>query len=264
MTGTTVRQQLSKQDTENEIALFVFSPCSFRLASFKALCAQSNSCTLVGVEKEHLDLPERFHKEDIDLIVLDMDLFGRDTSVDPEPIIQHLHSVARVCVLAGCLDVQGACRSIASGADGYLLTSTSLQHALEAFQSISQGKLWLEEDVMRVIADHVVDAPVNVPEKVNRLLSQREHQILQAVAEGETNKGIAKHLFLSESSVRTYWYRILSKLNALNKAEAITKAFKLGLLEPSDEDEEDAIRTVSPRLRTLLNKRLQGAVTQVI
>ena len=65
---------------------------------------------------------------------------------------------------------------------------------------------------------------------VIRELSERETQILNQIASGKTSKNIAYELSLSESSVRTYWYRVLNKLNALNTAEAIAHAARLGLL----------------------------------
>jgi DNA-binding NarL/FixJ family response regulator len=65
----------------------------------------------------------------------------------------------------------------------------------------------------------------------SRYLSEREQQILQCVARGQTSKDIAQDLYLSESSVRTYWYRVLTKLNATNKAEALVIASQQGLLD---------------------------------
>jgi two-component system, NarL family, nitrate/nitrite response regulator NarL len=70
--------------------------------------------------------------------------------------------------------------------------------------------------------------PARSPNPVG--LSRQERAILLHVARGETNTEIAKELFLAPSTVKTYWKNALAKLNAHNRAEAITHAHQAGLL----------------------------------
>jgi DNA-binding CsgD family transcriptional regulator len=102
---------------------------------------------------------------------------------------------------------------------------------------VAQGGFWLGQytpdarTVMRAPAASTRPLAYDGADYIVRSLSLRERQILHCTAIGKTSKEIAHKLYLSESSVRTYWYRILSKLNALNKAEAIARAARLGLLD---------------------------------
>jgi DNA-binding NarL/FixJ family response regulator len=62
------------------------------------------------------------------------------------------------------------------------------------------------------------------------LLSHREIEVLQSVAAGETNAEIADRLFLSEETIKSHLRRILQKLNARSRAQAVAEAFRQGVL----------------------------------
>jgi DNA-binding CsgD family transcriptional regulator len=64
-------------------------------------------------------------------------------------------------------------------------------------------------------------------------LTPREHQVLVCVAAGATNAAIGHRLVLTENTVKTYWQSAMQKLNVGNRAEAVSRAYALGLLAPS-------------------------------
>ena len=66
-------------------------------------------------------------------------------------------------------------------------------------------------------------------------LTEREQQILQAVAMGKTNRAIAAALYLSEGTIRAHMRSIMRKLNAANRVQAATLALRRGLILPSDD-----------------------------
>ncbi|HET8846661.1 MAG TPA: response regulator transcription factor, partial [Ktedonobacteraceae bacterium] len=183
-------------------------------------------------------------------------IFQGASSASLEEAVDVLKHIAYVLILASYLDTTSAYAAIAHGASGYLLTSTSSQHCVHAFHVVSCGGTWLEEDLRQKILSQVSGPSVKEEKHELRLLSQREFQILQRIAKGESNRTIAEDLYLSESSVRTYWHRVLTKLNAFSKVEAVTRAIKLGLLASEPDPDEDIVSMISPRLRaTLLAKR---------
>lgn len=131
-----------------------------------------------------------------------------------------------VVLLADQVSIASLRQAIASGASGYLLTSVSLDEFRRALRTVAKGGLWFGQEGMNA------PAVSSFAERLVRTLSERECQILNYVANGLTSKEVAHRLRLSQSSVRTYWYRVLSKLNALNKAEALVRAAHLGLIDP--------------------------------
>jgi DNA-binding NarL/FixJ family response regulator len=71
-------------------------------------------------------------------------------------------------------------------------------------------------------------------------LSPREVEILTLIAEGETWRGIAERLFISESTVKTHTRHILARLDARNRAHAVSIGYQLGYLKVAEESEVTA------------------------
>ncbi|GAA2833636.1 response regulator [Kribbella solani] len=114
--------------------------------------------------------------------------------------------------------------AIEAGATGYLLKDAPRDDLLRAVQAAAEGKSVLAPSVANTLMNHVRTPPT--PD----ILSPRELEVLQAVAAGNTNREIAAHLFISEATVKTHLLNIYAKLTAPDRASAVAKAFKLGLL----------------------------------
>jgi DNA-binding NarL/FixJ family response regulator len=236
-------------------SIYVLSSCELRIAALKALCTEENGCRLAGMQKELPVRMQHVQKASPDLVIVDMDMFlaGSDDIASTIDLLKQ--QAVQVLVLASYLDISLACTAIAHGASGYLLTSTSCQHCLNAFRFVACGGTWLEEELRTRLVEHIPTTQRDDEDHVLRLLSTREYQILQKTAQGETSKDIAQTLCLSESSVRTYWHRVLTKLNAFSKVEAVTRAIRLGILNPQKDldSDEDLYTIASPRLRAALH-----------
>ncbi len=234
------------------ILISVLSSCELRLTALRALCIEENGCHLVCMAKDIPENLELLRKGCPDVIVIDMDLFLGASAKSLAETVGVFKHIAPVLILASYLDIASAYAALAHGASGYLLTSTSSEYCVHAFHIVSCGGTWLEEDLRQKILSPVPVSVIEEGKQTARLLSQRELQILQRIARGETNRTIAEGLYLSESSVRTYWHRVLTKLNAFSKVEAVTRAMKLGLLTAEQESDEDILSIISPRLRASL------------
>lgn len=245
------------------ISIYVLSSCELRLTALRALCTEENGCYLVGTAKGIPENLEILQNGNLDIIVIDMDIFQGACARSLSETVSVLKHIAYVLILASYLDIASAYAAMAHGASGYLLTSTSNQHCVHAFHIVSYGGAWLEEDLRQKILSPLASSPGGEEKQEPRLLSQRELQILQRIAKGETNRTIAEGLYLSESSVRTYWHRVLTKLNAFSKVEAVTRAMKLGLLASEPDPDEDILSIISPRLRTSLLASTQKALPPV-
>ncbi|GAA1568013.1 response regulator transcription factor [Kribbella hippodromi] len=114
--------------------------------------------------------------------------------------------------------------AIEAGAIGYLLKDAPRDELLRAVRAAAEGKSVLAPSVANTLLNHVRTPPTPA------LLSPRELEVLQAVAAGNTNREIATHLFISEATVKTHLLNIYAKLTAPDRASAVAKAFKLGLL----------------------------------
>ena len=110
--------------------------------------------------------------------------------------------------------------AIDAGADGYLLKALGREELIQA--------------VLDVAAGRTVLAPVAAERLVARRreeqLSDREVEVLRAIADGGTNRTVAQQLFVSEATVKTHLLHVYSKLGVSDRAAAVRVAFERGLL----------------------------------
>ena len=121
--------------------------------------------------------------------------------------------------------------SLKAGARGYVLKSSSEFEIVEAVRAVSQGKAYFSPKISRTLAEEYMrqleDKQV---EDSYELLTSRERQILQLLAEGQSNKDIATMLDLSTTTVICHRQHIFQKLNFHTLAELILYAIRKGVI----------------------------------
>ena len=141
-----------------------------------------------------------------------------------------------IVILTVSEDDEKVFEAVRNGAQGYLLKSissrvmlSSLRGAVDGEAAITRalGGRMLEE--FRRVSQHRVD----LPDENLVSLTMREQEVLKLVAEGETNKEIAKSLNVSIHTVKSHMRKILSKLHIKNRQEAVQYAKQEGLIPPS-------------------------------
>lgn len=114
-----------------------------------------------------------------------------------------------------------------AGARGYLLKECTEQDLVSAIREVSLGKAWLSPDVSGAVLE---DYRKHVSEPID-LLSAREREVLQMIAEGKTNKDIAVQFNLSVYTVEAHRGRIMEKLNLHSGTELVRFAIRHGLVD---------------------------------
>ena len=137
----------------------------------------------------------------------------------------------RVLVLSMHNDEAYVTQMLRAGAAGYLLKDSADVDLLQAVDAVAAGKSFFSPAIARVIADDYVRqlADRGVSDRYE-LLSEREREIFQLIAEGKTNKEIAALLFLSPSTVDTHRSRIMEKLDVHSAAEIVLYAVRKGVI----------------------------------
>lgn len=104
-----------------------------------------------------------------------------------------------------------------NGASGYVLKNATQEELMEGIEAVMKGKTYLSDEAGKVLRKNDDNhAPV---------LTRREKEVLELIAEGMTNNEIAMKLFLSSTTVDTHRKNLLSKLSAKNTAELVKLAF---------------------------------------
>ena len=114
-------------------------------------------------------------------------------------------------------------KMMSNGASGYVLKNASGQELMEGITTIVQGKEYLSFDA--AIALRHIDKNSNVP-----VITRREKEVLELIANGFTNNEIAKQLFLSCTTVDTHRKNLLAKFEAKNIASLIKQAMQLHMI----------------------------------
>ena len=116
-----------------------------------------------------------------------------------------------------------------AGASGYLLKDCALEELTTALQTIISGRIYLSPAITDIVVDSYVRQPAEAEQSAFSLLSQREREVLQLMAEGNTTKQIALRLHISPKSVEGHRLRLMSKLNIDNIAQLTKYAIQEGL-----------------------------------
>jgi DNA-binding NarL/FixJ family response regulator len=158
-----------------------------------------------------------------DVILMDLQMPGVDGLAAIAELAKR-GGRARVLVLT-TYDTDGyVVPAIEAGATGYLLKDAPRDELLRAVRAAAQGQSVLAPSVASTLMNRVRTPAA--PE----LLSPRELEVLQLVAAGNTNRGAATHLFISEATVKTHLLNIYAKLDVPDRASAVAEAFRRGLL----------------------------------
>ena len=104
-----------------------------------------------------------------------------------------------------------------NGASGYVLKNATQQELMEAIEIVAKGKTYLSDEVSRSLRRNEDDT---IP-----VLTRREKEVLELIAEGMTNNEIAEKIFISASTVDTHRKNLLAKMPARNTAELVKLAF---------------------------------------
>jgi DNA-binding NarL/FixJ family response regulator len=122
-----------------------------------------------------------------------------------------------------------------AGASGFLLKDTLPDELLAAVRVVASGEALLAPKVTRRLIEQFVQQPVAAkaePHPGLSLLTEREREVLAAVARGLSNAEIGEELFMSHATAKTHVSRLLMKLDARDRAQLVMLAYEAGVVVP--------------------------------
>lgn len=164
-----------------------------------------------------------------DIVVIDLTMPGLNGMEATRQIVGRAPGV-KVLVLSMHSDKRFVGGALSAGASGYLLKDCAFEELVRAIGIVAGGQTYLSPGIARTLVDgYVRQAPASAGEKMSSLLTVREREVLQLVAEGKTVKDIATALRLSVKTVETHRGRIMTKLSIRSVAELTKFAVREGL-----------------------------------
>lgn len=114
--------------------------------------------------------------------------------------------------------------ALKAGAIGFLLKDTPPEQLFQAIRSAASGEMALGPRVAEKVTQRLTNSSKNA-------LSSREIEVLELAAQGNTNKAIAKKLFITEATVKSHFVHIFSKLGVTDRTGAVTEAVKKKIIK---------------------------------
>jgi DNA-binding NarL/FixJ family response regulator len=167
-----------------------------------------------------------------DIVLMDLRM-PRCDGVEATRILRERQPGTRVVVLTTYADDRSVLDALRAGARGYLTKDAGGAEIRQALQQVLDDEAAIDPAVQRHLVEAIASAPAEDPPSPSRLpdgLTPREAEVLALIAAGLSNAEIAEHLVISEGTVKSHINRLLSKIRARDRGQAVAYAYRHGLL----------------------------------
>jgi DNA-binding NarL/FixJ family response regulator len=159
----------------------------------------------------------------VSLVLVDLGTADRPTAELVRALGRRAPGVS-VVVYTMSTDMELLWESLEAGGRGYILKDTPRDTLIAALQTVADGRTYVDE---RMAPDVLRQQPR--PRKTG-VLSERERQILQMLADGASNNDVSEHLVVSIETVKTHVKHILAKLEAKHRTQAVAIGLRQGII----------------------------------
>jgi len=199
------------------------------LAGLRSLLEKQSEIEVVGEAENGRKAVQLAQEKKPDVVVMDVsmpDLNGMEATTQ---IIESLPKT-RIIALSMHSDKRFVMGMLRAGAAGYLLKDCASQELANAIAQVAGGKKYLSPEITGVVIDDFLQASaLEEDEAVASVLSAREREVLQLIAEGWSTKQIASHLYVSIKTIETHRRQIMKKLDLHTIADLTKYAIREGL-----------------------------------
>ena len=207
-------------------------------AGFHVLIDAADDLEVVGEATDGAQAVDLARRERADVVLMDIRMPGVD-GLEATRRISADDDLAgvKVIILTTFESDEYVYQAIRAGASGFLVKDTEPADLIQAVRVVARGDALLSPSVTRRLITDLATRPERPPSSdISRRalarLTDREREILALVAEGLSNDEIAARLFLSPLTSKTHVSRIMTKLNARDRAQLVIMAYESGLVTP--------------------------------
>jgi DNA-binding NarL/FixJ family response regulator len=207
-------------------------------AGFAALLDAHEGITVTGQASDGAEAVALAARLDPDVILMDVRMPTLDGIEATRRILGPGHPAAKVprILMLTTFDIDDyVYDALKAGASGFLLKDALPEELVHAVRVIAAGDALLSPSVTRRMIAQFASQKPRTTASGNRLaeLTDREREVLMLIGQGHSNGEIAAALFIAEQTVKTHVGKVLAKIGARDRVQAVIFAYDTGLVEPS-------------------------------
>lgn len=196
----------------------------------RKLLEVADDVQIVGEASNGVECVKMLQKLKPDILLLDLRMPEKDgLGVLEEVNFDSLPT--RVIVLTAAEDDRDVVRAMRLGARGVVLKQSASDLLLKSIRKVSDGEIWLDNRMTAEVIDAFKKSSESGQRREKPLLSDREKEIVQLVAQGFRNREIGEKLFISEQTVKNHLHNIFDKLGVSDRLELALYAIHHRLID---------------------------------
>ena len=196
----------------------------------KSLLANEEEIEVIGEAKNGREALTIIEETLPDVILMDIAMPGLN-GLEATRRIKKKFPRMKVLVLTMYTNEEYIFQILNAGANGYLVKETAFQDLISAIKAVYKNEAFMSPSISKKVINSYIKRAQNDEEETCEVLTTREREILQLIAEGNSSKKIAELLFISPKTVETHRTHIMDKLNIHNRTGLVKYAIRKGIVD---------------------------------
>ncbi len=163
-----------------------------------------------------------------DVLIVETCMSGLNGIEATRQVLRELPEV-KVLSLSSQSDRRSVCEMLKAGASGYIPKSCTFEELASAIRNIVSGRIYLSSYISGLVVDEYLNCSSGAESSAYSILTSREREVLQSIAEGKSTKVTAMELHISSKTVEWHRSQMMKKLNIESVAELVKYAISEGL-----------------------------------
>jgi DNA-binding NarL/FixJ family response regulator len=202
---------------------------------FRMILQAESDLTIVGEAGDGAAAIELADRAKADVVLMDVRMPNMD-GIEACRALRDRHPDTRVMMLT-TFDLHDYVHAaLRAGASGFMLKDAPAEQLVDAIRIVANGDALLAPSITQVLIDEIARRPLGDRASYPGVdeLTERELEVLRLMANGMSNGEIARSLFLGEATIKTHVGRVLAKLGARDRVQAVVVAYESGVVTPGD------------------------------